>query len=81
MFYELARTVLRKNSRIASKMGLSLSVFLDKLDRRSLSFEECCTFVRVAEDAVLLRYVMEQFGMQVIAKKSTLEKSSGKSLH
>lgn len=78
MFYELARNVLRRNSSIASKMGMSLGALLDKLDRRSFAFEECCLFVRVAEDAELLRYVMGQFGMQVTHVK---EDASTKSLH
>ena len=80
MFYELAKRVLRKNRCIARKMRSDLSPkeLMMRLDAANLTFEECCLFVRVAEDAALLRYVMEQFRMQVTQAK---EISSGKSLH
>lgn len=65
MFYELAKRVLRNNRCIAMKLrsDMSSEELMMRLDAKNLTFEECCRFVVVAEDAELLRYVMERFGM------------------
>lgn len=73
MFYELAKRVLRNNRCIARKLrsDMSSEELMMRLDAKNLTFEECCRFVVVAEDAELLRYVMERFGMTTAKVRSS----------